>query len=1751
MAKATKIAPAQEDPSAKQKLFYERYIQSQKYRERLAKQKYEDIDAIIEARLRNVHNTKSELVGSGASYYDLIDSKKVLLDTTQPAFRDYPETVKAHEFGHVAGDMRVIGNPYLRMNSEDSLALSKRNKATNPHDSRPHEFKADMDALRYLLRKDRIYDASTQDFTPELLKKVKDKYNTDPAVGRLLKNSKSDEDLIYLMNTVAANNPNESNTAKNGNEIMAKSAKPKKPIPKPEQGPQYVNDPSLQALSDILLWKNRNKNFIDRAAHPENNPSVQTNKLPGLQDQNIPDYVNSTHLMAHDLDKFSGKGRVYPMLVQKSPGAGLDYLNPDEAYNYANSTGQYVETPSYPLADYFSKQGYKMASDNLYGTDYKKYMKNESGGTVPNNRFMKIDPRYLDYNGLQEAASGMYMDPGPRIPGLSTTMQAIMHEPPRDFQAQMPQQVYDPNAAITTAQLPPINTNKVVPSSPSPKKNSVTPHMQGQKFNAGTAAVLGGQALSAILSENPKKQQVVQPQMAYNPLNYGLGSQALMENGGYIMGEDENNSPSAKNGKTMKSKKIKKYDGGGIVPYLFQGMTDLFGNLGDAAQAVMNPSSLLGGAGGGAAGMLPIGKDGNWIQKAVNPAHKGYCTPMTKSTCTPKRKALAKTFKKHHGFHKKEDGGFIAEGWDQYAGGGIISDNMSNFSPHQYEHGGDVNGCAKVKNVGPDYPNTDLMEQWLLYQDGGDVPKSKSPARKGPDYNFQYMHREPNAQDSAVYLDLYNRAKAGDPSAIDMFNEFKGRNTDMFGLSQGMSPLAGSVQDPRYRRDISPMERYNQALTRENALEDAASDAQVPAPFGAAKPFKGKKGKVGANVNGGAKIREVGPNYPNSDLIEQWLLYANGGNVNGGAKVKDVGANYPNTDLLEQWLLYKNGGSTKGDRSGRNVNSIYPASDVNEPILWAKDGAQLSADKAKEMLRDGTANGKKLTAKQKRYFGMVAGGKAVTGAELAFTGPESGDPKKPQPNNNPVLPPLQFKGASSLTGTNAQADNVFAMDFPDRRMAYGIDMINNVVSSGLLPNQTNSDKILRGHLDPQMYTYLYQFNQRSDLKGMTPEQRVQAFYNIPANDPNIQAMKSNMKRYGYGPQEFRRSQPAAIPSITTTAKMKSGGVMYDDGGDVQTMWGGNADLESYNPYDGGTIEFNGQSHDDGGIGMAYNGSPIEVEGGEYASKDGDGNLHIYGNMYIPGTKTKFKKAAGAIADKEKRYDFLKTKGSDLVNNSNPANKYDQLAFNSGRVMMQGGQMGQQDLASKKERLASLQKNMLDMAAQHGFDPFEMSKGKMKKAKGGASIPFFKNGGSDPDSNDPTRADRNMNPGNIKYGEFAKKYGAKKDKDGFAIFKDRATGERAMKELLTSNTYKNLPASEAIKKWTGKHPYRYDLGPLTEKKISEMNPDELSIVMGTMTKGEGTRYGLTPRPTPGRVPTTTPTPSTPFTPYTIPDYPLSNPVPGTNPANPVPPYDFLDVPDEKALPSNVEPLGLNNVMGEIYAAATNRPEPVSQQRYEPQLFNPYQVSFQDRINSNQSAFNAQMRAVGAGNPAALGTLGAQKYQADQQVYGDEFRTNQGIANDITNKNIALVNDANLKNLGLANTQMVRQSQARSKTKELNQMIVNSLSDKYAKNELENKRLAAYENLYDYRFVPTDDGGEKAKYFGPDAYFNYNGKVDGSKKPQDVRTISRYDAQGNLKGYADYDESDLREQQRLIDLEMKKRKLPLMPVRPLGK
>lgn len=45
-------------------------------------------------------------------------------------------------------------------------------------------------------------------------------------------------------------------------------------------------------------------------------------------------------------------------------------------------------------------------------------------------------------------------------------------------------------------------------------------------------------------------------------------------------------------------------------------------------------------------------KGGNWLKGAVNPDHKGWCTPMSNPHCTGRRRQFALMMKKNHGFHE-------------------------------------------------------------------------------------------------------------------------------------------------------------------------------------------------------------------------------------------------------------------------------------------------------------------------------------------------------------------------------------------------------------------------------------------------------------------------------------------------------------------------------------------------------------------------------------------------------------------------------------------------------------------------------------------------------------------------------------------------------------------------------------------------------------------------------------------------------------------------------------------------------------------------------------------------------------------------------------------------------------------------------------------------------------------------------------------------------------------------------------------
>jgi len=160
-----------------------------------------------------------------------------------------------------------------------------------------------------------------------------------------------------------------------------------------------------------------------------------------------------------------------------------------------------------------------------------------------------------------------------------------------------------------------------------------------------------------------------------------------------------------------------------------------------------------------------------------------------------------------------------------------------------------------------------------------------------------------------------------------------------------------------------------------------------------------------------------------------------------------------------------------------------------------------------------------------------------------------------------------------------------------------------------------------------------------------------------------------------------------------------------------------------------------------------------------------------------------------------------------------------------------------------------------------------------------------------------------------------------------------------------------------------------------------------------------------------------------------------------------------------------PLSIDQYFPEAYVLATNREQPVQAQYYTPELFQPYEVSFQDLRNQNQADFNATTRQlVNAGRYDLLSTVAADKYRANESITaGQEFRTNQGIANDVYNKNIGLLNQAELTNLQIADLQADRQAQAYANTQDRTIDAITSLSAKSAQNKLETKTANLYSQM----------------------------------------------------------------------------------------
>lgn len=575
------------------------------------------------------------------------------------------------------------------------------------------------------------------------------------------------------------------------------------------------------------------------------------------------------------------------------------------------------------------------------------------------------------------------------------------------------------------------------------------------------------------------------------------------------------------------------------------------------------------------------------------------------------------------------------------------------------------------------------------------------------------------------------------------------------------------------------------------------------------------------------------------------------------------------------------------------------------------------------------------------------------------------------------------------------------------------------------------------------------------------------------------------------------------------------------------------------PIGSGTSLFKGPSHEQGGIPFSYGGKKVEVEGNETLQEGADG-ADIMGGMKVPGTTKTFANVSKLLAKKEQKVKNKMQEGADLVKAANPDDKWEILKFNSGEAYLRGGIKKLDEIGQNKEHLTNIQRAMLDHSEELGVDPHEFSKGRYTAAKGaylgkakyGKYIPKVQVGwqfrGTKTEGLDSKILDflpllekngitgysgpeSGISMRNTKSGRLSR-HAQKEALDAFInqpdAYQKIVNSPELSKYLIDNgltiiNEYDPTVASK-----TGATAGHLHIGYDKGTRISDKFRADVAskYKSSNPTWGWGTYRNPKGKTIPGGIKG-----DQQYFPIDVGS--VTEPVikedaaSRTNTQRVIPgsyTQKFTN-PKPNNLPSNAEPLELDQVLPEIYTAATNHEDPVWLQQYNPQLFQPYNVSFQDKLNEQKAQFNGIQKLVGD-NPTALATLAGQEYSAASSVLGDEFRTNQAIANDVTNKNISLLNDAQNENLKLADTQYVRQSQAKSNTKAQNFNVLSSISDKLLQREADNRALKVYENLYpDYRF--NKETG-KSMYGGPNAdeWINFPGNIGGGIKP-----ISRYSSQ----------------------------------------
>ncbi len=564
------------------------------------------------------------------------------------------------------------------------------------------------------------------------------------------------------------------------------------------------------------------------------------------------------------------------------------------------------------------------------------------------------------------------------------------------------------------------------------------------------------------------------------------------------------------------------------------------------------------------------------------------------------------------------------------------------------------------------------------------------------------------------------------------------------------------------------------------------------------------------------------------------------------------------------------------------------------------------------------------------------------------------------------------------------------------------------------------------------------------------------------------------------------------------------------GGELKTLWGGEAETVSYNPYAGGeSVQFKGNSHSkrdpktgETGIGVAYgenavnsNQPSVEVEN-EPAQKlrdgGGDENLVVFGDMYMPGTNKKFKNyVSNVLNPKEAKINKRQEKVANLGLESDDT-LFGQLERNTADTVLKGSDMKLKRIADEKIELSELQNAMNETFDQYGIDANKFLKnGKMVKdpmriensqmAKYGNNVPKAQTNVTD----NITKDDFNKTQitETKKTPEQLLKEGYTQDPDNPLRF-TKGT-EEVIATPSSGSSLGRTPEGQSIDQETGL------AGGVTMEQISELeeenpwfgkfdftkpkvkfrgkmvHPDVLRFqkeynkrVEGSDIKPVQTIDGVLGQETfDARF-----TPGTEGKEATMDEVILEDPKTATETTETVEPKKAFPMLNFQR-PIDDVPLDANQLLGEYYAMATNQVQPVQAQGFQPRLRTPYDISLQDMKNDVISQSRAlQRNPIFENNPAALALAQAPTYEALNKINAEEFRQNQQMKDTVYSGNIDALNKARMMNLGIFDKQAERQAQAAANTRTQGIDILSSISNKYAQNKRDNAMRKVYANMY---------------------------------------------------------------------------------------